>query len=133
MGAYKEKTGKTRVGAFLASIGSIFKKKTTTTAPTGATQPINSNTSVSTTTTTKQKTVMGAALASLGVALGNTALAWIGQQLPDPNANGLTTDEQAQVQADNQQQAQSTGNGVLFIIVAAVISITAFFYFKNKK
>lgn len=163
MGAYKDKTGKTRVGNAISKIGSffsgIFTKKTTTNPNSSLNEDSTLPSTDATTTTTKTKTKVGSflegignlftssnsvatppisgtqasgtGLGSLGIAVGYTVLGWLGQKLPDATTAG-TTEEQAQQAQQNDQQAQKTGNGLIFIIVGTVLAIIGYFYFKNK-
>lgn len=130
MGAFKEKTGKTRVGTVLASVGgffsNIFKKKSSTsstpaTTPKGATQGINGNGGVS-----------SSFWSELAVTLGTAGLAFLGTKIPatDPT---LTTDQQAQVDAQNQTEAKNTGSGIFVIIGVVILAVIGFFYFRSKK
>lgn len=135
MGAFKDRTGKTRVGSALASVGgffsNIFKKKSSTTTPTtpttptpkGATQGINGNTSGS-----------GSSFWSeLAVTLGTAGLAFLGSKVPSAENPNVSVYEQQQIEAQYQEDAKDTGSGIFVIIGVVILAVIGFFYFRTKK
>lgn len=132
MGAFKNKTGKTRVGSVLGKVGGffsgIFKKKDTgaTATPTvtakGATQPISGNSQVS-----------GSFWGELATVLGTAGLAFLGTKVPSSNDPNVSVAEQQQIETQNQQDAKDTGSGIFVISGVVILAVIAFFYIKSRK
>lgn len=136
MGAYKKRTGKTRVGNGLSKIGgffsNIFKKKTpsnstvTGTTPTvipkGATQPISGNPQGS-----------SSFLEEFATFLGTAGLAFLGTKIPSSDNPNVTVAEQQQIKAQNQEDAKNAGSGIIVVIGGVILAVIAFLYFRSRK
>lgn len=135
MGAFKDRTGKTRVGTALASVGgffsNIFKKKSSTTStsstpatttPKGATQPINGN-----------PTVSSSFWSELAITLGTAGLAFLGSKVPSAENPNVSVTEQQQIEAQYQEDAKDTGSGIFVIIGVVILAVIGFIYFRTKK
>ena len=137
MGAYKARTGKTRVGNALSKVGGffsgIFNKKnptattgntgtTPTVIPKGATQGINGNPQVS-----------GSFWGELATVVGTAGLAFLGTKIPSNENPNVSVAEQQQIDTQNQQDAQNTGSGIFVTIGLVILAVIAFFYIKSRR
>lgn len=130
MGAYKDATGKTRVGKVLQDIGGffsgIFKKKTTTstdTSPAGTTTDSGTKGATGTFDWASLVVTIGGIVGGvLGINSGETA------GIP---SNTTITPVQQQQLAD--EQSAKTGKMTIIGIVLIVVAIVTYFIFRKKK
>ena len=137
MGAYKARTGKTRVGNALSKVGGffsgIFAKKiptatngntgtTPTVIPKGATQGINGNPQVS-----------GSFWGELATVVGTAGLAFLGTKIPSNENPSISVAEQIELERQSQEDAKNTGSGIFVTIGLVILALIAFFYFRSRR
>ena len=135
MGAFKQRTGKTRVGKALQSVGgffsNIFKRKPET--GNDSNNPTPNNALPSNTATSGGGGGNGSGWSDLLIGIGGVVGVWLGNKAAENNGNYSTDPYIYQRQLEQEQdQKQGIGQNVIVGIVLLILSVAAYLFFRKK-